>query len=164
MVTLQHEQHETLLRRLAAPADRVARMARMVVEHVVAGSRRRAARRAVARASAAFGQQRPGLAAALFDEHFLAHRAAPIFAGYAPGRPGAAAALAAAWASQFFGEAEARRRRIAEATPAAADFLALLDAELGGRALGRPPHPAPSAGERHLPATFCEALRAPGAS
>ncbi|HMQ31492.1 MAG TPA: hypothetical protein PKD53_12250 [Chloroflexaceae bacterium] len=85
-----------------------------------------AAGQAVARAFTAFAQRHPTYAEALFDEHFLQSRVAPLLRA-----PGGAAALtpewlAGAWAAQFGGRAADTEALVEAATPVAADFIELL--------------------------------------
>ena len=94
---------------------------------------------ALSRAYTAFVRHYPQWAASLFDEHFLTHRAAPFLArcltrGAAPDP----VELAGAWADQMSLAAAERQRRIAELTPACADFLGWLESELRARPEFRP--------------------------
>jgi hypothetical protein len=89
---------------------------------------------ALSRTYTAFARNYPQWTVSLFDEHFLAHRAAPFLAccltrDAAPDPAG----LAAAWADQLGLEGQRRQQRIAELTPVCATFLDWLDAELRAR-------------------------------
>jgi hypothetical protein len=89
-------------------------------------------RTALRRVYGRFARQHAMWAACLFDEHFLAHGAAPLLAHYIQrASPPTSLDLATAWDEQF-GPAEmpVRTRRIAELMPAAADFLNWLEADL----------------------------------
>jgi predicted enzyme related to lactoylglutathione lyase len=89
---------------------------------------------ALARAYAEFAREYRDWANSLFDEHFLAHRAAPTLALCLQrddtARP---EDLAEVWADQLGREGEARERQVAELAPVAHDFLNLLEAELRKR-------------------------------
>ncbi len=79
-----------------------------------------------------FADRYPHWVTCLFDEHFLKHSAAPLLRHYRQyAGPPSPTELAKAWDKQL-GPASAavRERRIAELTPAAADFLECLMAEL----------------------------------
>lgn len=96
---------------------------------------RSAFRAALASAYSTFVCHHPQWAAALFDEHFLTHRAIPVLARCVTrdGQP-TPGGLAAVWADQMaLLEGPRRRRLIAALTPAAADFLRWLEAELRSR-------------------------------
>jgi hypothetical protein len=92
----------------------------------------RAFRTALHQAQQQFARQYPEWTASLFDEYFLKHNAAPLLVHYlqhaAPSTP---LELATTW-DEHLGPASAtvRQRRIAELTPAAADFLRSLEANL----------------------------------
>ena len=89
---------------------------------------------ALGRAYTAFARHCPQWAASLFDEHFLTHRAAPFLAGcLTRGASPDPAELAGAWADQMSLPAGERQRRIAELTPACADFVGWLESELRAR-------------------------------
>jgi hypothetical protein len=93
---------------------------------------RSAFRAALASAYSTFVCRHPQWAAALFDEHFLTHRAIPLLARCVTrdGQP-TPGGLAAAWADQMaLMEGPRRQWLIAALTPAAADFLRWLEAEL----------------------------------
>ena len=97
-------------------------------------SQRLAFQAALAHAYAAFARHHPQWAASLFDEHFLTHRAAPFLARcLTRGASLDPAELASAWADQMSLPAGERQRRIAELTPACADFLGWLESELRTR-------------------------------
>lgn len=78
----------------------------------------------------AFVQQNLSWEHQLFDEHFLRHGAAALLEGYTEGRAPDAAALAEAWADQCYWKPQTRAELVTELTPVAAQFLALLEAEL----------------------------------
>jgi hypothetical protein len=93
---------------------------------------RRAFDRALRRAASGVTKRHPKWADALFDEHFLTRRAAPLlYEGYRRSLPPGPAALAREWAAQFGAHQAAKRQRGADALiPAAADFLARLSVEI----------------------------------
>ncbi|HEY3474010.1 MAG TPA: hypothetical protein VGK56_05325 [Anaerolineales bacterium] len=79
---------------------------------------------AVDQAYARFAQKYPEWSNALFDEHFLAQSATTFLAGQPATTAQDAARVAAAWNQQFGPASPAvSERRIADLTPAAADFL-----------------------------------------
>ena len=82
-----------------------------------------------------FTIQYPEWTNSLFDEHFLSHRAkellAPIMKHGSYPQP---VELALAWDEQVGPASDAiRQRRIAEITPAIADFLKMLEAEFSSQ-------------------------------
>jgi len=89
---------------------------------------------ALARAYTAFARRYPQWAATLFDEPFLRGAAAPLLARcLMRDKPPQASELASAWADQLAWRGETRAQGLAEVTPAAADFLQELTAELRAR-------------------------------
>src|SRR5215207_1902573 len=86
---------------------------------------------ALARAFTTFARHHPQWAALLFNEPFLIGPAAPLLARClvreAPPDP---AELVDAWAEQLGSAGAARQQHIADAMPAATDFLRWLEAEL----------------------------------
>jgi|GEM_PF-5999655 len=89
---------------------------------------------ALTRTYATFSEQHPQWTGALFDQHFLAHAAAPLLARcLLRSDPPTGAELAATWAEHLALSEETRTRRLPEATQVAADFLATLDRELRDR-------------------------------
>lgn len=89
---------------------------------------------ALAKAYAGFADRHPDWAYSLFDEHFLAHSAAPMLARCLE-RDNTAQPedLAVAWAEQLGEQRIARQERVAQLEPVAGEFLGLLDAELRAR-------------------------------
>ncbi|MFP4439220.1 MAG: hypothetical protein ACLFVO_18420, partial [Chloroflexaceae bacterium] len=89
---------------------------------------------ALTRTYATFSEQHPQWTGALFDQHFLAHAAAPLLARcLLRSDPPTGAELAATWADHLALSEETRTRRLPEATRVAGDFLATLDRELRNR-------------------------------
>jgi predicted enzyme related to lactoylglutathione lyase len=89
---------------------------------------------ALARAYTDFAKKYPDWANSLFDEHFLAHRAAPTLALCLQrddtARP---EDLAEVWADQLGHEKEVREKRVTDLGPVADDLLNFLEAELRKR-------------------------------
>jgi hypothetical protein len=83
------------------------------------------------RTYATFDSQHPQWTESLFDEHFLAHRAAPLLArALLRDHPPTSTELAQAWADQVGTSEESRARIIARVEPVAADFLDIYTDEL----------------------------------
>jgi hypothetical protein len=132
-----------------------------------------ALRKARARAYQRFAQQNPEWADSLFDEYFLANRAAPLLARYAqPANRTTPMELALAWFEECRGsQAAARKYNLTEVVAVAAEFLRDLDLELraypaaraGAIAAPRGAQPASGcaavAGAAEVSALFAEALR-----
>ncbi len=98
--------------------------------------RRRALRRAAARAHGKFAKRYAEYAAALFDEHFLANRAANLLERYITSEnPPKAVELASAWAEQIHMSGGTKRALVSELTAAASDFLFMFETEVIGRDL-----------------------------
>ena len=93
--------------------------------------RRRQLSSCVQKAYNVFSDRYPVWVDELFDEWFLSHQAAPLLERYVTGpMPPTGVELAAAWNQQFGGPAKNRKRRIAEITPVAAEFLRLVEEAL----------------------------------
>jgi len=93
--------------------------------------RRRQLSSCVQKAYTVFSDRYPVWADELFDEWFLSHHAASLLERYVTGpTPPTAMELAAAWNQQFGGPDKNRKRRIAEMTPVAAEFLHLVEEAL----------------------------------
>ncbi len=96
--------------------------------------RRRALRRAAARAHVKFAKRYAEYAAALFDEHFLANRAADLLERYITSEnPPKAVELASAWAGQIHLSEGTKKALVSELAPVASDFLLMFENELIGR-------------------------------
>ena len=87
----------------------------------------RAVQTALDRAYAVFAQRHPEWVAALFDEHFLVHRVAPLLhAAHARQAYFTPRTIAQAWAAQL-GMREEQHKLIARCIPVAGDFIRLLE-------------------------------------
>ncbi len=96
--------------------------------------RRRALRRATVSAHVKFAVRYPEYTAALFDEHFLANRAADLLERYITSEnPPKAVELARAWAEQIYMSEGTKVALVSELTPVASNFLFMLETELVGR-------------------------------
>lgn len=95
---------------------------------------RRALRRATVNAHAKFAKRYPQYAAALFDEHFLANRAAGLLERYiSSDDPLRSVELARAWADQIHMRKGTKAALVSELTPVASNFLFIFETELMGR-------------------------------
>lgn len=96
-----------------------------VLDNVV---QNRATQRALARASKRFAEKYPQWAQYMFDAHFVDTRIAPRLAnGDLPG----VTTLVNLWAEQMaWPQEQSRQRTITGLTPAARDFLQMLESEL----------------------------------
>ena len=93
-----------------------------------------ALRRATVNAHAKFAKRYPQYAAALFDEHFLASRAADLLERYITSDdPPKSVELAGAWAEQIHMREGTKAALVSELTPVASNFLFLFEAELMGK-------------------------------
>ena len=96
--------------------------------------RRRTLRRATVNAHAKFAKRYPEYAAALFDEHFLANRAADLLERYITSDdPPRSVELARAWADQIQMSKGTKAALVSELTPVASSFLYMFETELMGR-------------------------------
>ena len=96
--------------------------------------RRRALRRATVNAHAKFAVRYPEYAATLFDEHFLANRAADLLERYITSDdPPKSVELARAWAEQIHMSERTKKALVSELTAVASSFLFLFETELMGR-------------------------------
>ncbi|MCH7610988.1 MAG: hypothetical protein IIA89_12705 [Chloroflexi bacterium] len=83
---------------------------------------------------AKFAVRYPQYAAALFDEHFLANRAAGLLERYiTPDDPPKSVELAAAWAEQIHMREGTKAALVSELAPVASKFLFVFKTELMGR-------------------------------
>jgi hypothetical protein len=96
-----------------------------------------AKQRAIGRAFAAFEKKHPNWASSMFDKHFLQHGAAAIIEKYMRGDDASDAAeeLASAWVHQLGASSALRPWLQADALPAAAEFLHLIQGELADRSV-----------------------------
>ena len=95
---------------------------------------RRALRRATVNAHAKFAARYPQYAAALFDEHFLANRAADLLERYITSDdPPKSVELARAWAEQIHMREDTKVALVSELTPVASKFLLIFETDLVGR-------------------------------
>ena len=93
--------------------------------------KRRALRKATTNALMKFAKRYPEYAAALFDEHFLANRAADLLGRYISSEnPPKSVELAEKWAAQVHMGEGTRAAVVSKLTPAASDFLYMLENEL----------------------------------
>jgi hypothetical protein len=104
---------------------------------------------ALGRAYRAFARRNPEWTDALFDEHFLTHTAARLFAAYYQrGELPSADRLARLWARQLPTIDRAHQaQRITEATAAAHDFLRRLSVELCAHTTNHRTHAASTSAE-----------------
>ena len=95
---------------------------------------RRALRRATATAHAKFELPYPEYAAAFFNEHFGANRAAGLLERYLTSYdPPKSVDLAAAWAEQIHMREGTKVALVSELAPVASKFLFVFETELMGR-------------------------------
>ena len=98
--------------------------------------RRRALRRATVSAHVKFAKRYPEYTAALFDEYFLANRAADLLERYITSEnPPKSVELASAWAEQIYMSEATKKRLVSELASVASDFLLMFETEVIGRDL-----------------------------